>query len=101
MKQKRLRVVEIVPADFAEFDTDYNEHKLYIVQQLIDFGELKGYKRGWVYHQITELPELDLSLGDWREIARRLGYKAGWGWYKWKEIQGDMVGESVDNAIGQ
>ena len=95
LKQKRLRVVEIVRADFAEFDTVYNEHKLYIVQQLIDFGELKGYKRGWVYHQIKELPELDLSLGDWREIARRLGYKAGWGWYKWKEMQGEMVDSSV------
>jgi len=94
-KQKRLRVVEIVPADFAEFDTEYNEHKLYIVQQLIDFSALQGYQKGWVYHQIVDLPELDLSLGDWREIARRLGYKAGWGWYKWKEMQGEMADESV------
>ena len=94
-KQKRLKVVEIVRADFAEFDTVYDEHKLYIVQQLIDFGELKGYQKGWVYHQIKELPELNLSLGDWREIARRLGYKAGWGWYKWKENMGNPIDGSV------
>ena len=94
-KQKRLKVVEIVPANFAEFDTVYDERKLYIVQQLIDRSELKGYHKGWVYYQLKELPELDLSLGDWREIARRLGYKAGWGWYKWKEMQSGSVGDEV------
>ena len=94
-KLKRLKVVEIVPANFAEFDTEYDERKLYIVQQLIDFGELQGYQRGWVYHQLKELPELELSLGDWREIARRLGYKAGWGWYKWKEMQADLGDEAA------
>ena len=94
-KLKRLKVVEIVPANFAEFDTEYDEHKLYIVQQLIDFGELQGYQKGWVYHQLKELSELELSLGDWREIARRLGYKAGWGWYKWKEMQTNLGNEAA------
>lgn len=92
-KLKRLKVVEIVPANFAEFDTEYDEHKLYIVQQLIDFGALQGYQKGWLYHQLKELPELELSLGDWREIARRLGYKAGWGWYKWKEMLEELSDE--------
>jgi superfamily II DNA or RNA helicase len=94
-KLKRLKVVEIVPANFAEFDTEYDERKLYIVQQLIDFGELQGYQKGWIYHQLKKLPELELSLGDWREIARRLGYKAGWGWYKWKEMQADLDDEAA------
>ena len=88
-KLKRLKVVEIVPANFAEFDTEYNEENLEIVQALIDYQEEKGYQKGWVYYQLKELPELELSLGDWREIARRLGYKAGWGWYKWKEMQAE------------
>lgn len=88
-KLKRLKVVEIVPANFAEFDTEYDEKKLYIVQQLINFQRSKGYQKGWIYHQLKDLPELNLSLGDWREIARRLGYKAGWGWYKWKEMQAE------------
>ena len=86
-KLKRLKVVEIVPANFAEFETEYNEENLEIVQALIDYQQEKGYQKGWVYHQLKDLPELELSLGDWREIARRLGYKAGWGWYKWKEMQ--------------
>ena len=88
-KLKRLKVVEIVPANFAEFETEYNEENLEIVQAIIDIQEEKGYQKGWVYYQLKELPELELSLGDWREIARRLGYKAGWGWYKWKEMQVD------------
>jgi superfamily II DNA or RNA helicase len=87
---KRLKVVEIVPANFAEFDTEYDEKKLYIVQQLIYFQQHQGYQKGWIYHQLLDLPELELSLGDWREIARRLGYKAGWGWYKWKEMQAEL-----------
>ena len=86
-KLKRLKVVEIVPANFAEFETEYNQENLEIVQALIDYQQEKGYQKGWVYHQLKDLPELELSLGDWREIARRLGYKAGWGWYKWKEMQ--------------
>lgn len=84
-----MKVVEIVPANFAEFDTEYDEKKLYIVQQLINFQRSKGYQKGWIDHQLKDLPELNLSLGDWREIARRLGYKAGWGWYKWKEMQAE------------
>ena len=94
-KLKRLKVVEIVPANFAEFDTEYDEEKLCIVQQIIDRSELQGYQKGWIYHQLKELPELELSLGDWREIARRLGYKAGWGWYKWKEMQTEMGDEAA------
>lgn len=89
-KLKRLKVVEIVTADFAEFDTEYDEENLEIVQSIINIQEEMGYQKGWVYHQLKELPELELSLGDWREIARRLGYKAGWGWYKWKEMQESM-----------
>lgn len=94
-KLKRLKVVEIVPANFAEFDTDYDEENLEIVQALIDYQQEQGYQKGWVYYQLKELPELELSLGDWREIARRLGYKAGWGWYKWKEMQTEMGDEAA------
>lgn len=94
-KIKRLKVVEIVPANFAEFDTEYDEENLEIVQSIINFQERMGYQKGWVYHQLKELPELELSLGDWREIARRLGYKAGWGWYKWKEMQEFMGNEAA------
>ncbi|BAZ47345.1 putative helicase (plasmid) [Chondrocystis sp. NIES-4102] len=94
-KLKRLKVVEIVPANFAEFDTDYDEENLEIVQALIDYQQEQGYQKGWVYYQLKELPELELSLGDWREIARRLGYKAGWGWYKWKEMQTEMDDEAA------
>lgn len=86
-KLKRLKVVEIVPANFAEFETEYNEDNLEVVQALIDYQQEQGYRKGWVYYQLKDLPELELSLGDWREIARRLGYKAGWGWHKWKEMQ--------------
>lgn len=93
-KLRRLKVVEIVPATFAQFNTEYDPEKLEIVQAIIDFQQQRGYQKGWVYHQLRDAPELNLSLGDWREIARRLGYKAGWGWYKWKEMQ-SLAGDEV------
>ena len=46
----------------------------------------RGYKPGWVGIQLLKL-DLDLNLEDWENIAFRLGYKKGWGYYKWKETQ--------------
>ncbi len=83
----RLQVVEILPAHFEEFVQEFDPEKIAVVQELIDYQQEKGYQKGWVYYQLVEMPELELSLGDWREVARLLGYKAGWGWYKWREMQ--------------
>ena len=62
--------------------------KIYSPSKIIDAANAE-------IRTIKELPELELSLGDWREIARRLGYKAGWGWYKWKEMQTEMGDEAA------
>ncbi len=83
----RLQVVEILPAQFEEFVQEFDPEKIAVVQELIDYQQEKGYQKGWVYYQLVEMPELELSLGDWREVARLLGYKAGWGWYSWREMQ--------------
>lgn len=108
-KLKRLKVIEILPANFAEVergieneakiqrvskleiktDREYDAEKLEIVQELICFQQYKGYKRGWVSYQLKDLPELELSLGDWLEIARRLNYRPGWGWHRWLEMQAE------------
>ncbi len=80
-------MVEILPAHFEEFVQEFDPEKIASVQELIDYQEEKGYQKGWVYYRLLEMPELNLSLGDWREVARLLGYKAGWGWYKWREMQ--------------
>ncbi len=68
-----LSIKEILPADFAEVVIEYNPLKLAVVQLLINIQLQKGYHKGWVYHQIAELPELNLSLNDWHSVGRRLG----------------------------
>jgi superfamily II DNA or RNA helicase len=83
----RLQVVSVVPANFSEFSQEFDPQKIEVVKQLISEQQQRGYQKGWIVYQLLKMPELSLSLGDWREIARLLGYKAGWAWYKWNEMQ--------------
>jgi superfamily II DNA or RNA helicase len=83
----RLQVVQVLPANFSEFSQEFDSEKIEIVKQIILEQQERGYQKGWVVYQLLDLPELNLSLGDWREIARLLGYRAGWAWYKLNEMQ--------------
>ncbi len=40
----------------------------------------------WVYYSLRDSFDC-LSYGDLRECAKILGYKPGWAWYKWQELQ--------------
>jgi superfamily II DNA or RNA helicase len=82
----RLQVVSVVDANFSEFSQEFDPKKIEVVKEIIVKQQERGYQKGWVVYQLLEMPELALSLGDWREIARLLGYKAGWAWYKWQEL---------------
>ena len=82
-----LEILEVLPAEFAEIVIEYNPLKLTVVQRIINIQKEKGYQKGWVFHQLKDLPELNLSLSDWQEVARRLEYKPGWAWHKWQEMQ--------------
>ena len=82
-----LEILEIIPAEFAEVIIEYNFLKLTLVQRIINEQLERGYQKGWVFHKLKDLPELNLSLSDWQEIARRLDYKPGWAWHKWQEMQ--------------
>ena len=84
---EELSILEVLPAEFAEIVIEYNPLKLALVQKIINIQLEKGYQKGWVYHQLKDLPELNLSLRDWQEVARRLEYKPGWAWHKWQEMQ--------------
>lgn len=84
---QEFSILEVLPAEFAEIVVEYNPLKLAVVQQMINIQQEKGYQKGWVYHQLKDLPELNLSLSDWQEVARRLEYKPGWAWHKWQEMQ--------------
>lgn len=45
-----------------------------------------GYRPMWIYHRlIDQFP--DIGLAELRECAKLLGYKSGWAWHKWQELQ--------------
>jgi superfamily II DNA or RNA helicase len=79
---------EVLAASFEEISNEYNAQKLAEIQKIIEEQKRRGFQRGWVYYRLREIaPAMDLSLSDWREISRRLGYKPGWGWHQWMEMQ--------------
>ncbi|MGB6296554.1 MAG: DEAD/DEAH box helicase family protein [Rivularia sp. (in: cyanobacteria)] len=87
---EELSILEVLPAEFAEVIYEYNPLKLACVQEIINTQKQKGYQKGWVSHQLVKFPELELSLNDWQEIGRRLEYKPGWAWHKWREMQEEI-----------
>lgn len=46
----------------------------------------RSLKPIWVYYSLLE-SFTSLSYGDLRECAKVLGYKEGWAWYKWQELE--------------
>lgn len=50
----------------------------------------RKYKPIWVYHEIVEKYP-NIGLGELRECAKLLGYKPGWAWLKWRELQRQAV----------
>ena len=41
--------------------------------------------RGWNMRDVNLVKSKALSESDMKKIARVLGYKEGWGYYKWQE----------------
>ena len=55
---------------------------------LFEKQKAKNYKSGWV---IFRLKELNPPLVVWQQAALQLGYKLGWGYFKWRECQSQTV----------
>lgn len=73
-------------ASLEEIDLEANPTVVALLQNLKVLQEQHGYKAIWVYHQLIERHP-NVSLEDLRECAKLLGYKQGWAWYKWQELQ--------------
>lgn len=73
-------------ATMEEIPLDVNPLVLRQLQQLRAQQQQLGLKPIWVYHSLRSA-FTNLSYGDLRECAKVLGYKPGWAWYKWRELQ--------------
>lgn len=76
-------------SELSQIELEASDKTMRWVDSLLTTQQQRGYKKGWIYYQIANNPEVDkFTIGDWRYFARVLGYKSGWAWYKFKEAQG-------------
>lgn len=73
-------------AALEEINLEINPVFMAALQRLKDLQQQHGYKAAWVYFQLIEqFPNIGLT--ELRECAKILGYKSGWAWYRWQELQ--------------
>ena len=73
-------------AALEEIDLESNPMVVALLQNLKFWQEQHGYKTAWVYHELVK-QHPNLGLEDLRSCAKLLGYKPGWAWYRWQELQ--------------
>lgn len=73
-------------AEIQEINLDVNPLVLTELQRLRFIQQQRGYKNLWVYHELRKNFPI-LTYGDLRRVGQELGYKPGWAWYKWQELQ--------------
>lgn len=73
-------------ATMAEIPLDVNPLVWHKLQELRAQQQERSLKPIWVYYSLRDAFP-NLSYGDLRECAKILGYKPGWAWYKWQELQ--------------
>jgi superfamily II DNA or RNA helicase len=79
-------VIQDDSADVDEINLEANPAILTHLHQLKEQQESCVYKPMWVYFRlIEEFPTVGLT--ELRECAKLLGYKPGWAWVKWQELQ--------------
>lgn len=73
-------------ASLEEIELGANPLILEVLQRLKEVQEQNRYKPIWLYYELVKQCP-DVGLPELRECARLCGYKLGWAWYKWQELQ--------------
>lgn len=79
-------LVEDEAAGMEEIPLDVNPLVWQRLKELRTQQLLRSLKPIWVFYSLRDAFP-NLSYGDLRECAEILGYKPGWAWYKWQELQ--------------
>lgn len=65
------------------------EHQL-IIDKLLDDCDRHQHPKAWVYHNFMEVASewlIDISMGTWRYLGKKLGHKTTWATKKYQEIE--------------
>lgn len=85
---KPARTINQEQTEIEEISLELIASHQTIVDQLIEVQQRTGRRPGWIFYQLKELEGIEsFTLGDWRYIAKRLGYTTDWAWKAWQEIQ--------------
>jgi hypothetical protein len=57
---------------------------------LLHLQQERGYQKGWLAYKAEEL---SAPIEFWRQLALYFGYKSGWAYHRWRELQ-EKVEES-------
>jgi hypothetical protein len=82
------RVVKDDHGEVVEVSVDVTQEGINLIRELTAKQVATGKKKGWIYYQAMRSPlATKLSLGDWRYLAKVLGYKEGWAYRALQEAQ--------------
>jgi hypothetical protein len=61
-----------------------------VIESLLMISKVRGYQRGWVYHQFLLMNESP-SITELGQLAYCPGYKAPWAEHRYQEIYSDSL----------
>jgi len=82
----RIINLDVETAQLEEIDLECNPIILQKLYEIKEIQEQQEFKKSWVYRTLLERCP-NVGLPELRVCAKLLGYKAGWAWYRWLEIQ--------------
>jgi superfamily II DNA or RNA helicase len=83
-----MRSIDKEAGEIQELVIQVNPEHTAIVDQILQIQQQTNRKPGWVYYRLLDHERIkEFGLGDWRYVAAKLGYKSGWAWHKWQEVQ--------------
>lgn len=91
---EKPEITNDINVDLEEIITEVSSEIMLEIMRLKATQMTKNYKPFWVYHQIVSTYP-NIGLGELRELTKILGYKPGWAWYKWRELQKQGESESA------
>ncbi|MBQ9441931.1 MAG: DEAD/DEAH box helicase family protein [Selenomonadaceae bacterium] len=84
LREQKGKLNEIKRVQVAAPPRKRVKHKPKTPEEFLEIAKERDYKIGWVAMHSLTFAE---SYEDCLHIAEICGYKPGWAWYKWKEIQ--------------
>ena len=82
-------LIDTAEYQFLEIDPNQkaNPAVLEKLTSLLVTVKERQYNPLWAYYRLLEINKESLTLADFRAIALALGYKPGWGWYRYQEYR--------------